>query len=377
MSESDTVELPTISTTAYSPLQHTFDGDGNKNSKSNVIATDDDDGSDGEIRSEAHRLIDIIDQHAGINNNKIPLSIFRRAKLELSWNYPHFSLLENYDEEHDDDDDGSDCVVLIDAQKSFAPASPRALLFRCVWLVVSLLLEFNSFKLRNFNYLTILTISMTILYQLMTCGMSLYAADFISGVMERRRRLFGDDQQQQAGTVVRFVWIIYTVALVTEFVVVFGYWTFLYHGGGLGGFHNLYRHLFIGFILLFDGTVIGRIPLRLKHLRWFYVYIGLYLLWTIIFAHWNLGKNHDGIIYHVVDWKHNPKLAIIVVTLLGFVAGPLSFFFCWLCSLWSKGCTFDGGRRFHKEVYILDASTSIDEEVVLFDDNIFLPEMST
>jgi len=374
---SENIELSAISATSHQPLQQTLDSAGDNNSNSSFSATDDDSDSDGDdcgIRSEAIRLIDLVDQRqhhhhrkqTGINHNKNPRPLIHRAKFELSWNCPYFSLLENDDDDNGNQEEYQSCVVLIDVQQSFAPASPIALLFRCVWLVASLLIEFLSFHVRYLSYLTNISLIMTIMYQLTSCGMSLYAADFISGlggVMERRRKLFGD-QQLQPGYIVRFVWIVYTVALVAEFVVMCAYWISFYDGKGLQ-FHSLYVHLFIVFILLFDGNVVGRIPLRCKHILWFYVYAALYLLWTIICAYWNLGKNHDVLIYSVMDWKNNPKLAIIIVIVVAFIAGPLSFFVCWLCSLWSKGCTFDGGRRVYKEVYMPDDTASIDEQVVL------------
>jgi len=248
---SETIELPTISTPSYQPLQHTLDVDGDKNSNSNVIATDyadDGDGNDCGVvdqrQNHHHR------KHTGINRNKNLLPLIHRAKFELSRNYPHFSLLENDDGNNGNREEYQSFVVLIDVQQSFAPASPMALLFRCVWLVASLLIEFMSFHVRYLNYLTDLSLIMTIMYQLMSCGMSLYAADFINGfggAVERRRRLFGD-QQQQLAYIIRFVWIVYTVALVAEFVVMCGYWKFIYEVNGLR-LHSLYPHLFIGFIL--------------------------------------------------------------------------------------------------------------------------------
>jgi len=369
---SEKIELPTISTTSYQPLQHTLDVDGDKHSNSNIIATHDADDGDGndcgvvDQRENYHHR-----RHIGINRNKNLLPLIHRAKFELSRNYPHFSLLGNDDGDNGNREEYQSFVALVDVQQSFAPASPLAVLFRCVWLVASLLIEFTSFHVRYFKYLTHLSLIMTIIYQLISCGISLYAADFMSGHgggMERRRRLFGDQQQQQLAYIIRFVWIVYTVALVAEFVVLCGYWGFLYNGNGFH-LHNLYLHLFIGFILLFDGNVVGRIPLRCKHILWFYVYAALYIMWTLTFAYWNLGKNHDGIIYSIMDWNNNPKLAIFFVGVLSFVAAPLSFFFCWLCSLWSKGCTFDGGRRLYKEVHMPDGTASVDEEIVSFDAN--------
>jgi len=179
----DTIELPTISTPSYQPLQHTLDVDGDKNSNSNVIATDyadDGDGNDCGVvdqrQNHHHR------KHTGINRNKNLLPLIHRAKFELSRNYPHFSLLENDDGNNGNREEYQSFVALIDVQQSFAPASPMALLFRCVWLVASLLIEFMSFHVRYLNYLTDLSLIMTIMYQLMSCGMSLYAADFINGL---------------------------------------------------------------------------------------------------------------------------------------------------------------------------------------------------
>lgn len=179
--------------------------------------------------------------------------------------------------------------------------------------------------------------------------------------------LYSSRDQQRPAFVICLVWIIYGIALAEEFLVVVGYWMFA-HGGDDMSFWNLYRHLFIGFILLFDGNVIGRIPLRLKHMLWLYIHPALYALWTIIYADPNMGDD-DWTIYSPLDWKKHQEASIIVGYLLIIVA-PVIIIFCWLCSLWSKGCTFDGGRRLYRRVRVPGGTDSFDEEEeVLFNDN--------
>ena len=75
----------------------------------------------------------------------------------------------------------------------------------------------------------------------------------------------------------------------------------------------------------------------------------------------------NGVIYSVLDWNDKPKQAGLVASLLALLVTPIIFLFCWLLSLCSKCCKFDGSRRFYKEVPV-----NQNEEVVFNNDD-FIP----
>lgn len=386
--EGNAIELITL-VSPYRPMQHTINCNDDENDESSHRQSHSLPDNIDDPKSEARHLIDIVDQRQeGLQNfqqteiilNRNPLSLLHRAKLELSGRYPIFSL-------RDEDDDNNGCStdgdweehrplphrrrsrhVIIDSQRSFAPSYPTAILFRCTWLAYTFFsLYRDSIRydtiVHYLGYLTHVTHLMTTAYQLTSCFLSLSAADFGESAEERRMCLFGN--RQQPGRIVRLVWVVYSIALVFEFIVALVYWTVL--DRNIHHSSSLYVHLFIGLILLIDGNVVGRIPIRLKHMLWIFVYGFLYIIWTIIYAHWHMGIR-NGVIYAILDWNDGPKQAGVVVSLLALIVTPMIFLFCWLCSLWSRWCTFDGGRRFYKEVYILDSAVNIDQEVI-FDEN--------
>ena len=158
------------------------------------------------------------------------------------------------------------------------------------------------------------------------------------------------------GIIVTMTWLLYSIALPAEFIVAIGFWTFEYDPDGPPTFITIYQHALIGFLLLFDGNVIGRIPLRLKHCKGLLVYGITYLLWSIGFSYLKLGKRH-GVIYDFMDWRKDPELAAAIGSLLLFVIGPVVFLACWwisvsdggccfgLLGLCGCGCGYGGGRR--------------------------------
>ena len=121
-----------------------------------------------------------------------------------------------------------------------------------------------------------------------------------------------------------------------------GYWVFIYNGEHVS-LGNFYQHFLIGFILLFDGNVLGRIPFRCKHIVWYYSYGFTYIIWTLVYAFSDSGTGD--VLYSVLDWKGNPKVATFVTLFMIIVEIPLVFSFCWLLSLWTEACTFNGNRR--------------------------------
>ena len=157
------------------------------------------------------------------------------------------------------------------------------------------------------------------------------------------------------GIIVTMTWFLYSIALPAEFIVAIGFWKFIYNPDEPLTFITIYQHAIIGFLLLFDGNVIGRIPLRLKHCKGLLVYGITYLLWSLVFSYFKLGKRHKGVIYDFMDWRRDPGLAAAIGSLLLFVIGPMVFLTCWWISVSDGGCCFGllglcgcgygGGRR--------------------------------
>ena len=148
-------------------------------------------------------------------------------------------------------------------------------------------------------------------------------------------------------------WLIYSIALPSEFLVAIGYWWFEYDHARPMTNIDLYKHGIIAFLLLLDGNVLGRIPLRAKHWRGVFVYGTLYILWTMVSSYYMLGEKR-GVIYRVIDWREDPGKAAEVSFLLMVVMGPLVFSACWLISVSGGCCSCDysaARRRVLTNVY--------------------------
>lgn len=158
--------------------------------------------------------------------------------------------------------------------------------------------------------------------------------------------------QYQPSSIVCLTWCLYSISLPAEILVAIGYWAFEYDPEEKMTCINFYKHGIIACLILVDGNIIGRIPLRIKHWKGVFLYGILYLIWSMVVSYLKLGKKH-GIIYSFIDWRDDPEKAAGIGFFLLFLLGPLVFGACWLISL-SDGmncccccccCACNGGRR--------------------------------
>ncbi len=274
------------------------------------------------------------------------MTICHRIKMELSKNYHLFSLQEDYDS------------TMIHVQKSFAPIHYLGIPFviRLYWWTVTYnciiedhhyALSHRSNNMMYFSHLTNFTLICTLVYQTLSCFLCFIA-------ILRRKHYFvlyqpqAQGQQGQGqeydngntrpGILVCITWFLYSIVLTGEFIVAIGYWVYEADPNHpIINFINLYKHGIIGVLLWFDGNVLGRIPLRLKHLGGLLVYGTVYLLWSMYFAYHRLGT-HGGVIYRFIDWRRDPKGAASLSFTFVFVIGPLLYFLFWFLSVCGGRC---------------------------------------
>jgi hypothetical protein len=96
-------------------------------------------------------------------------------------------------------------------------------------------------------------------------------------------------------------------------------------------------------LIMMDGFVINRIPIRLKQIVFVYAYSLAYLVWSLIHFAADIGNpetidndpdTNDDAIYGVLSWRDSPGGAAILCLILFFVGIPLIFVFVWAVSLW-------------------------------------------
>lgn len=92
----------------------------------------------------------------------------------------------------------------------------------------------------------------------------------------------------------------------------------------------------VGIILIvIDGLIVNRIPLRMKQFFLFEGFSALYLLWSIAFSFSGIGNPYkesgaqdDDAIYSSMRWKTDSASAVTVAALVLLVANPIVFLLC-------------------------------------------------
>jgi hypothetical protein len=140
-------------------------------------------------------------------------------------------------------------------------------------------------------------------------------------------------------------WLSFSVAAVHQILVTLLFWTldyepeknplndlvFLVHGG-------------LMVVVLFDGLVVNRVPVRLKHTIVTMAFALLYLTWSILHNTVYQYNPHtadddvadDDAIYEVMKWSKEPLSAAIVASVVVFVLLPFFSVIIWALSLISR-----------------------------------------
>lgn len=241
--------------------------------------------------------------------------------------------------------------LYIDVANSFAPPYPRfrhaILLLRAVilvWSLSSLILSVDSRPDEEgaiyLAYLTHLGLIITIIYQVAACMVTFHRSCLIQPNI---------DSQHELSTPVKIMWFLYFLSVPNEIIITLLYWTLDYPTkDGPVSYTNVFVHGILALLLLIDGNLIARIPLKMKQIVAIEIYATLYLIWTVIHAFSGVGKGDhtdEYLLYSVIDWKDKPIKTLITSFVILFVACPIVFTFAWFLSLAGEGFTFNGGRR--------------------------------
>jgi len=237
----------------------------------------------------------------------------------------------------------------VDVTNSFAPESPRfhhVLLLRVgllVWSIVSLALSIISIDQENRSlylaYLTRQGLVISICYQIAACIVTIHRKS-----LSQPNR----DSQYEPSVLVKVMWFLYFLATPLEIIITILYWVLDYPTKDINpGYVTIFTHGILAILLLIDGNLISRIPLRIPQVLFIMIYAVLYLIWTAIHAVSGIGNgSKDGdLLYHVIDWKEKPLATAITSIIIGVVVVPTVFMFIWMLSLVSKCSSFNGGRR--------------------------------
>ncbi|CAJ1927104.1 unnamed protein product [Cylindrotheca closterium] len=143
---------------------------------------------------------------------------------------------------------------------------------------------------------------------------------------------------ESASVLTKFAWVMFSVASVVECCIVVVYWAFEYdpsrHSLNL---NNLNMHGICMLIVLLQGFVVDRVPVRIKHMI-FTFFIGCLMCGWLAIQNVALKYNpmqddDDDALYDVMKWRENPTGAAILSVAILFGAIPLFTSLLWLISL--------------------------------------------
>ena len=137
---------------------------------------------------------------------------------------------------------------------------------------------------------------------------------------------------------IKAAWIMYSVAAVYEVAVAILFWAVEYDPNkNVMDYYTIASHGGITLVVIFEGTFINHVPVRLKHYIVIFGIAILYLTWTIIqnlVLKYNPNADDDDVaIYDVLKWGNDPVMAGIVAALIVFVFLPIDQLIVWAISL--------------------------------------------
>ena len=115
-------------------------------------------------------------------------------------------------------------------------------------------------------------------------------------------------------------------------------------------------------LLLLEGLVLNRIPIRICHMKYSIRYIAMYMIWTLLYEYFGIGyiinpnaiDDEDSISlypYYYYNWYNNPIQTGIICCVILFLIIPTLYAILWLISLSSSCCCqFQGYNRRYMEI---------------------------
>lgn len=166
------------------------------------------------------------------------------------------------------------------------------------------------------------------------------------------------------GFFVHLTWLFFSVSVNLGLLNVILYWVFLFEGGvgfDIASFTSIAMNAGVLLVVLTDGFVIGKIPIRIKHVIVVWFVACLYLVWMGIQELLGLGNGNwawedpeddinDDVLYENIQWKNDPYKSYFYTTLIMFVVVPVLFLLTWFMSFAAAGFKFNGtGYRLYDQ----------------------------
>jgi len=115
------------------------------------------------------------------------------------------------------------------------------------------------------------------------------------------------------------------------------YWIFVYEPKHALDLSNFAMHGGVALIVLLQGLLVDRVPVRIKHILFSFSIACVYSAWmaiqNLVTKYNPMQDDDDDALYDVVKWRENTGGAIIMVSIVVFGAVPLFTILVWAISL--------------------------------------------
>jgi hypothetical protein len=221
----------------------------------------------------------------------------------------------------------------LDIVETFSP-HPRipyigAKMSLAAWIVSVMASSIKNATYQSFwlAYLTHWGLVVTSLYILMSAACAVYLA--------MRPPVNSGEFEGGVGLLIKSTWALFAIAAPAEVMIAILYWILEFEG--TVGYVGLMVHGIAMVLIMIDGFILSRIPLRMKQFILFESFASIYILWTAIHAYSGIGNPYangetptqdDDAIYGSIAWKNDNTGTVMLVVVVLIVANPVVFMVC-------------------------------------------------
>ena len=246
---------------------------------------------------------------------------------------PMFDLVERDSSTITDVDATTPPVVCLDVIETFSPhprmpyIATKAVLAGWIGSVLGMSIMKQKHKSFFLAYLTHWILVIALGYIIVSTLCAVYLA--------HRPPARSDGLDGNAGAFVKCTWTLFAIAAPGQVMVTILFWTLEYDPDKtVITYLTLMTHGIVMVLIMIDGLVLSRIPLRMKQVVFSETVTFLFALWTVVHAFSGMGNPYadgedatrdDDAIYNSIAWKDNPDGAAIVSVVVLFVVNPVIF----------------------------------------------------
>lgn len=156
--------------------------------------------------------------------------------------------------------------------------------------------------------------------------------------------------QDPVNLLTKCTWLSFTTAVCLEILITLLYWTLDFEKGAPIRYTSVMQHGVFMLLVMVDGYIVNRIPVRFRQLIGFVVVEATYIIWSGIHAATSIGDptrsdldptTDDDAIYGALNWNERPGSTSIAAFGMLLIVTPILFLFVWYVS------TF--GRRYRSD----------------------------